>query len=218
MEKNSSNISKLVFAAIISSFFTIITSFVFYYFTTKEPFLKYEVQQISNFKKDSNQITIIKVKIINDGKKECEGVTFNPCFGDSNCIVDCVFERIPGSIVINKMIDSSSKKILYFIPYLNPHEQIFCTFLVKRIIDEEHVDIDLRSKGINGVRSGQSKNGVIVLLFLVIIITLCLTIGLIAYIIFYQRKIIKNLQGSMYKRDGEILFLERTLHESGIKY
>jgi hypothetical protein len=191
-EKSKFSFSSATYTAIISMTFTIIGSLSIAYLNQTKPTLEYEILPISSFQADSSQITIVNIRIRNSGNKECENISFAPRFGDSLKNVNYTFHNSSSPIQILKIYDSSNHQTYYSIPYLNPKEQLVCSFLFKRIINPNEISIDLRSKGTIAVETRQEPSPAITeVLFYGTISMLVFTLALVVFIIFHQRKVIR---------------------------
>ena len=103
--------------------------------------LQYEIFPVSYFKKDSLQLPIVNIKILNSGRKECEDVAINISFGSKIVANDYSIQKSSESIVVKQVGKAS-----YLIPYLNPAEQIVYSFLINEAVDEKKIQVDLRGK------------------------------------------------------------------------
>lgn len=206
-DKKPLDIKTTVITAMISTVITILGSVLLLYITRQEPTLKYEILPLSYFKTDSLHITIVNIRIVNEGNKECESIFFAPHFGDSLNSTDYEFQKSSPTIQMQKQIDSFSRKSYFFVPFLNAKEQVLCSFLLNKIIDEKSIDVDLRSKGNIGVKIEPNSPTIITrALYFGTIGMMALTIGLVVFIIFHQRKVIRyqlrlqRLSSEQFKR------------------
>ena len=191
-EKKPFSIKAATYTALISTAFALLSSLAQVVINKKGPALEYEILPISYFNNDSLRITIVNIRIVNDGNDECDDISFAPVFGDSITISSFNFQKSDLTIKINRVFDSTTQKMYYSIPFLNPKEQIVCSFLFNRIIDQNSVDVYLRSKGRNGIKISSPRfEAISMFLFFGTIGMLVLTIGLIVFIIFHQRKVIR---------------------------
>jgi len=203
MLKKPGTIRALVTGAIISSSFALIGTLTNFYITKKEPTLKYEILPVSYYKADSVRLSIVNIRIVNEGNKECENISFVTNFGETLKTTDYNFQKSSEAITIIKVIDSATRKAYYSIPYLNPKEQIVCSFLLNAIVERKNVVVDLRSKGNNGVEINNDENQITSAVFFGTMAMLTLAVGLIVFIIFHQRKVIRYQS-----------YLQRIEHES----
>ncbi len=213
-DKNNFNFKAVLISAIVSTVFTILGALTISFLSSKNPALQYEILPISYFKRDSIQLSIVNIKIFNSGKKECEDVAMNVNFGSKINSNDYSIQKSSESIIINQKFDSTNGKISYLLPYLNPKEQILFSFLLNKVVDGKSIEVDLRSKGINGIKSNSTSEPIPIILVFGTVGMFVLTITLITVVVFHQKRVIKfNLQLEKLK-DDEIAMLKKQLKEN----
>ncbi len=215
MNKNKYDTKDLIFGAIITAVFTVLGSLAFYYFTNKEPIIFYEILPVSYFKKDSFQISIINVRIINDGRKECEEIIFTTDFGENNYPEEYTFNKGSSNIKIKENIDTSNRRPFYTIPYLNPKEEIIFSFFINKIVDQQNIEVNLRGKGINGSKYVSSSDPSTTLMLLSTIVMTSITLGIVSFVLFHQRKAITEGRILAHKK---IQKLKHLLEINNIQY
>jgi hypothetical protein len=136
------------------------------------------------------RIIRFNIKISNSGNKEVEDVNGIISFADSLIILESKIEASPKALLLNTTIDSSNST-KFSSPMLNPNEQILFSFLVTSNIDKEKIKVDLRGRGLKGTIFEEKKTEIATTLILGTMGMVILTISLIIFIIFHQRKIIR---------------------------
>ncbi len=196
--QNNHNLKKLIVSAIVSMFFSVLGALSIFGITNRSPSLEYEILPLSHFKRDSIQVSIVNVKILNSGKKECENVEMNVEFSSDVKAIDYSIEKSSPSINLVQKFDSTNNNISYSIAYLNARDQIKYSFLLDKVIDKKDVKVDLRSKGVIGTNSTSSDAlgisnvlifGTFGMFFMGIILT--------TVFIFYQRKLIRSQEAEI---------------------
>ncbi len=199
--------------------FTIIGSLSIAYLNQKESTLEYEILPLSSFKADSSQITIVNIRILNSGNTECENISFAPRFGDSTRFSNYTFQKSSSPIQVFKIYDSLTRQTYYSIPYLNPKEQVVCSFLFKRIVNSNEILVDLRSKGVTGVEIKEEyPTAITKVLFFGTISMLCLTLALVVFIIFHQRKVIRYQLMLQHITNQRFLAVKQVIASHGLEW
>ncbi|MEO8854058.1 MAG: hypothetical protein ABI359_09780 [Ginsengibacter sp.] len=186
------NFKGLMVPAIISTLFSILGNIAVFTMTSKTGSLEYDISPISYFKLDSIQLSILNIKILNSGQKECEDIDLNVDFGSKISANDFSIAKSPESIITNQKLDSATGKILYSIPYLNPNEQVVYSFLFNKILDQKNLHVDLRGKGVNGVKTEVIDSSLASIFVVGTLVITFIAIYLLFIIVFHQQKVIKS--------------------------
>ena len=215
-DKSNFNFKAIMVSAIVSTAFTIIGALAISFLSNKAPALQYEILPVSYFKRDSIQLSIINIKVLNSGEKECEDVAMNIDFGSKIKPNDYSIQKSSSSIGIKQKFDSTTGKISYSTPYLNPKEQIVFTFLLNEVIDYKNVQVDLRSKGLNGEQIVllDETLGIPYVLILGTIGMFVMAIVFTSVVVFHQRKVIKYERQLQKLDKAEINKLKKELEKN----
>lgn len=122
-----------------------------YYLTIERPKLGYEVISSNPFAGKDKEVSILAVKIYNDGNKEAEEVAFRIRMGADAKIDQFSVKGVPSDSYSSTVEDSQS--ILIKLPFLNPADELTAQLLLSsQKVGDSPIFIELRGKGVTGVR------------------------------------------------------------------
>jgi len=179
--------------SVVTIITTVVASYLFFALTNRSPDLKYEIAPISSFQNQNNSLSIVNIRIFNSGNKEVENINGLIEISSINKISETSISPSSKAIVFHSK--DSLNSISFDAPLLNAGDQITFSLLVNSNITDEKIKVYLRGNGINGNESKISEFddvfGVNRKLFIGTLGMLIITIGLILFIIYHQRKVIR---------------------------
>ena len=178
-DKNKLEWTQIIISAFITAILSLIASLSFWYFTKEKPELTFEVFPISSFYSKKTELSILNVKIENEGSKEAENVVCVYHFPKDSEIMEINIEPSSNAIkYISEKINEVYKRA-YSVPMLNPQEYLKFSFLVKNIKNSNDIEIGLRGKGVVGntkqvtkIKKSNIEENFIVMATLIIIMTI----------------------------------------------
>ena len=183
--KERNNLKTILVSATVTGLFTFLTTLLIDHFTTKKRRLVYDTQTSMPFQKDSLNVRIHNLDLLNDGDEVIETIEGLVDFRDQTV----TSYQVKGSPVLS-MYDSLREHHYHLkLGSLNPGEKLTITFLVSGTARVDSLPtISFRARGISGEEKKDAGRGNGMPLYKVLLLAIFLAIVLSSTVIMIGRK------------------------------
>lgn len=203
--KEKNNWKSIIWSAIITGIITLLTTLGINYFSSKKTSLSYLTQTSISFQKDSLNVRIYNLELVNDGDEIVENINGQIEF-DGQHITNYKLTNSPVLNITDTVLNNAYK---VQISSLNPTEKVTMSFLISSPNQVDSLPIvDFRAKGLSGQLKnlGDSKEeGLSLVKLLFIAISLAVTLSSTLLTLFRRKKyrLFKNIDDDEQHSDDQ---------------